>query len=151
MQLKFPIQNLQWTEEAEIRLREQSLNLIFCDSIMSGINSEQESYEGSKKEEERSPLAQPSKSTMSFSATVWNEKMARAQEEATTVLFWWQLQNVTNMRMFNPVYRLSFHLTSVVYCPNNMWDLWYMRHTTSCCNEREKSFLAQLSRSWILG
>ena len=51
------IQNLQWTEEAEIRLREQSLNLIFCDSIMSGINSEQESYEGSKKEEERSPLA----------------------------------------------------------------------------------------------
>ena len=57
-QLKFPIQNLQWAaeEEAGIRLRE-SLNLIFCDSIMSGINSEQESYEGSKKEEERSPLA----------------------------------------------------------------------------------------------
>ena len=53
-QLKFPIQNLQWAaeEEAEIRLRE-SLNLIFCDSIMSGINSEQESYEGTKKRRRR--------------------------------------------------------------------------------------------------
>ena len=56
-QLKFPIQNLQWAaeEEAGIRLRE-SLNLIFCDSIMSGINSEQESYEGSKKKEEEDLL-----------------------------------------------------------------------------------------------
>ena len=87
---------------------------------------------------------------MSFSATVWESRMKK-WVELRRQQFWWQLQNVTNMRMFNPVYRLSFHLTSVVYCPNNMWDLWYMRHTTSCCNEREKSFLAQLSRSWILG
>ena len=69
-QLKFPIQNLQWAaeEEAEIRLRE-SLNLIFCDSIMSGINSEQESYEGSKKRRRRtcSPLALFQKYNVIFS------------------------------------------------------------------------------------
>ena len=74
---------------------------------MSGINSGTV-MKGSKK---KAGLFLPprSKTTMSFSATVWESRMKK-WVELRRQQFWWQLQNVTNMRMFNLVYR-SFHLT----------------------------------------